>query len=117
MPGISLATTRTLAAVVVFTLASSARAVSAQDARFAAVADSILAWIQQGVFPSAAVAVAKDGRIIYERGFGLADRERGIAADENTSADGSFMLPVPRRIEANVCMNHGISAPAKKICT
>src|ERR1044071_4990964 len=34
--------------------------------------------------PSIAVAVAKDGRILWEQGFGWADRERRIAADEHT---------------------------------
>jgi hypothetical protein len=38
-----------------------------------------------------------------------------IAADENTSPDGSFMLPVPRRIDENVCMYQGITAPPKKM--
>jgi len=34
--------------------------------------------------PGLAVAVTRDGRIIYERGFGWADRERGLRATPNT---------------------------------
>jgi CubicO group peptidase (beta-lactamase class C family) len=56
----------------------------AQRADFQTVADSIQNYIRQGVFPSAAVAVAKDGRIVYEAGFGWADRERRMRADEHT---------------------------------
>ncbi len=32
-------------------------------------------------------------------------------------ADGSFMLPVPRRMPANEFKSHGSTAPPKKICT
>jgi CubicO group peptidase (beta-lactamase class C family) len=34
--------------------------------------------------PSLAIAVARDGKILWEQGFGWADRERRIAADEHT---------------------------------
>ena len=34
--------------------------------------------------PSISVAVAKDGKIIWERGFGWADREKRIPATEHT---------------------------------
>jgi len=33
---------------------------------------------------SIAVAVARDGKILWEQGFGWADREKRIAADEHT---------------------------------
>jgi CubicO group peptidase (beta-lactamase class C family) len=49
--------------------------------------DSVRALIRRAVaggLPSLAVAVAKDGRIIWEEGFGLADRERNIAAGPQT---------------------------------
>lgn len=39
--------------------------------------------IADGV-PSIAVAVAKDGRIVWEEGFGWADRERQVSANEHT---------------------------------
>ena len=57
---------------------------NAQQSAFQPVADSIEALIKRGAFPSAAVAVAKGSRIVYEAGFGLADRERGVRADANT---------------------------------
>ena len=56
----------------------------AQQPAFAQVADSIEAYVRRGVFPSAAVAVARNGRVVYEKGFGWADRERRIRADEHT---------------------------------
>ena len=34
--------------------------------------------------PGLAVAVTRDGKIIYERGFGWADRERGLRATPST---------------------------------
>lgn len=49
--------------------------------------DSARAIIRRAIdggLPSLAVAVAKDGRIIWEEGFGVADRERNIAAGPNT---------------------------------
>ncbi len=41
--------------------------------------------VADGEVPSMAVAVARDGEIIWEEGFGLADRERDIPASEHTS--------------------------------
>jgi CubicO group peptidase (beta-lactamase class C family) len=49
--------------------------------------DSVRTLIRRAIdggVPSIAVAVAKDGRIIWEEGFGWADRERRIAANEHT---------------------------------
>ena len=36
-------------------------------------------------------------------------------AELSTISDGSFMLPVPRRIAASVFISHGTTAPPKKI--
>jgi hypothetical protein len=36
--------------------------------------------VADGEVPSMAVAVARDGEIIWEEGFGLADRERNLPA-------------------------------------
>ena len=51
--------------------------------------DATRAHIEQlvadGEISSMAVAVARDGEIIWEEGFGLADRERDIPATEHTS--------------------------------
>lgn len=41
------------------------------------------ALVQRGV-PSVAVAVARDGQIVWEEGFGWADRENRVAATEHT---------------------------------
>ncbi len=49
--------------------------------------DSVRAVIRRAIdggLPSIAVAVAKDGRIIWEEGFGMANRERGIRAGPHT---------------------------------
>jgi CubicO group peptidase (beta-lactamase class C family) len=50
--------------------------------------DAIRARMEQlvveGEVPSMAVAVARDGEIIWEEGFGLADREKNIPATEHT---------------------------------
>jgi len=40
--------------------------------------------VADGKVPSMAVAVARDGKIIWEEGFGLADREKNIPATEHT---------------------------------
>src|SRR5688500_4434870 len=88
------------AATLVVTLASAApTAIRAQGAaqsapRSPATAtlradqfDSVRALIRRAIsggVPSLAVAVAKDGRIIWEEGFGVADRERNIAAGPHT---------------------------------
>src|SRR3712207_4301406 len=49
--------------------------------------DTVRAVIRRAVddgLPSIAVAVAKDGRIVWEEGFGMADRERGVPAGPHT---------------------------------
>lgn len=51
--------------------------------------DSVRATIRKqvdgGQVPSIAVAVARDGRIVWEQGFGWADRGRRVAATEHTT--------------------------------
>ena len=37
-------------------------------------------------------------------------------ADESIISDGSFMLPVPRKMPAMVFISHGMIAPPKNIC-
>ena len=51
---------------------------------FDAVRQSIRKQLVETQTPSIAVAVARDGKIIWEQGFGWADREKRIAADEHT---------------------------------
>ena len=40
--------------------------------------------VAKGEVPSLSVAVARDGKIIWEKGFGLADREKNIPATQHT---------------------------------
>jgi CubicO group peptidase (beta-lactamase class C family) len=63
------------------TLLLAPAAVHAQFARARARIDRAL--VEDGV-PSIAVAVAKDGRIVWEQGFGWADREARTVATEHT---------------------------------
>ncbi|MGH7482916.1 MAG: serine hydrolase domain-containing protein [Longimicrobiales bacterium] len=56
----------------------------AQDARFDSARARILRVLEEESLPSLAVAVAEDGRIVWEAGFGWADRERRIPATEHT---------------------------------
>jgi CubicO group peptidase (beta-lactamase class C family) len=52
--------------------------------RFDAARARIHAKIENDGVPSVAVAVAKDGRVLWEEGFGWADREQRVAADPHT---------------------------------
>ncbi|MEO8451051.1 MAG: serine hydrolase domain-containing protein [Gemmatimonadota bacterium] len=52
--------------------------------RMARARASILRFLDSTGVASVAVAVAKDGKIVYEEGFGWANRERQIRADPNT---------------------------------
>jgi CubicO group peptidase (beta-lactamase class C family) len=56
---------------------------SAAD-RFEPVREYIRSEMVQQSVPSVAVAVAREGHIVWEEGFGWADRERRIAATEHT---------------------------------
>ncbi|MBL8270003.1 serine hydrolase domain-containing protein [Steroidobacter sp.] len=51
---------------------------------FDGVRDFIRAGLVKESVPSIAVAVARDGKVIWEEGFGWADRERRIPATEHT---------------------------------
>src|SRR2546423_2868838 len=46
------------------------------DARFAGFDQLMTSFLQQHQLPGGALAVAKDGKIVYARGFGYADREK-----------------------------------------
>ena len=54
------------------------------DRRFAVIAEAIRQFMDEQRHPSVAVAVAKGGRIVWEGGFGWADRERRIPATPHT---------------------------------
>ena len=51
---------------------------------FNAIQKQIEQLVANGEVPSLSVAVARDGKIIWEKGFGLADREKNIPATEHT---------------------------------
>src|SRR5438034_2341809 len=51
---------------------------------FGAVRDLIRGRLVEQVVPSLAVAVARDGEILWEEGFGWADRENRVPATEHT---------------------------------
>jgi CubicO group peptidase (beta-lactamase class C family) len=55
------------------------------DTRFRAVRAHIAELVSAGNVPSMTVAVAKDGKIIWEEGFGLADVARRVPATPNTT--------------------------------
>lgn len=55
------------------------------EARFDGVRDVIRRTLSEANVPSIAVAVVQDGRIVFEEGFGLADRERGVQATAHTA--------------------------------
>lgn len=57
-----------------------------RDAAFAEAADAFVAETlgQFGTVPGLAVAVVRDGRTVYARGFGFADVEAGIAVTPDT---------------------------------
>ena len=57
---------------------------AAGDDPFEGVRQTILAEIEKGRLPSLAVAVARNGRVAWEEGFGWADLERHIPATHNT---------------------------------
>ncbi|MBL6852711.1 MAG: beta-lactamase family protein [Alphaproteobacteria bacterium] len=71
------------AVVVVALLLFQAPPAVARD-RFDGVRESIRTMLVERRVPSVAVAVAQHGRILWEEGFGLADRERNIPATANT---------------------------------
>ena len=54
------------------------------DDQFEPVRQRITKALAESNLPSIAVAVAKDGQIIWEQGFGLADRENRTPASEHT---------------------------------
>ena len=57
---------------------------SAQKDPWASVRDTIRAYLEQTNAPSVAVAVARGGRVVWEEGFGLANRETKTPATANT---------------------------------
>jgi CubicO group peptidase (beta-lactamase class C family) len=76
--------TRRLGPFVILCLAVTAAAPSVSDDRFESVRNLIRKQLTDEQLPSLAVAVAVDGKAIWEEGFGWADRENRIPATEHT---------------------------------
>ena len=77
--------------------------------------------VADGEIPSMAVAVARDGEIIWEEGFGLADRENNVPATEHTpyplasiskplTATGLMILVERGLINLDAPVNHYLGA-------
>ena len=73
-----------LLAIVVTACKASPTPIPAETDSFDAVRAHIKRLVAEGEVPSMAVAVARDGQIIWEEGFGLTDREKNIPATERT---------------------------------
>ena len=56
----------------------------AEESPFAKIRQEIEKELQENNVPSLAVAVIKDGKILWEEGFGWASREQKIRATEQT---------------------------------
>ncbi len=74
---------RFLFALVMALAAAVPAAAQTPDPRFRAVRARIDSMIAEGT-PSITVAVARDGKVLWEEGFGWANRERGVAATPRT---------------------------------
>ena len=61
------------------------KAVVSTPARFSAIEEEIRACVTKGEFPSLAIGVVQDGKIIWAETFGWADRERRVAATPQTA--------------------------------
>ena len=68
----------------VLAIAGASGATAAAADRFDDLRQQIRTVLVEESIPSMAVAVAKDGEILWQEGFGWADRERRIAATEHT---------------------------------
>ena len=71
---------RTLAILLLFSL----RLACQPPAEFAAAGAQIQRVVESGAVPGIAVAVTRHGRLVWEQGFGWADRERRIPATAET---------------------------------
>ncbi len=74
---------RVVLLLVLFTVVSTGCGAPEKDP-FAAVRAQIEQLVAEGTDPSLAVAVARNGEILWEEGFGYANREQNIPATEHT---------------------------------
>ena len=70
--------------LLALSLCAAGNVAHAAEDRFDPVRERIRQQLEEKSIPSLTVAVAKDGKIVWEEGFGWADRERRIPADANT---------------------------------
>jgi len=67
----------------------------AHDPRLEEIREFVIDEIAGGSVPSLSLAVALDGRVVWEEAFGLADVERGVPATPNTLyRSGSIAKPI-----------------------
>jgi len=81
---LSLKRSALLLGLAAYLAISSAAIAEESTDKFAPIREKIASAIKDDNIPSIAVAVAKDGKIIWEEGFGLADRENRTPATEHT---------------------------------
>jgi CubicO group peptidase (beta-lactamase class C family) len=74
-----------LGAVLAVAVLAAALALPAQPDRFEPVRERIREVLREQPVPSIAVAVAQDGKMVWEEGFGWADRENRIPATAHTT--------------------------------
>ena len=92
--------------------------------------DDLRQWIQaqlvRGDVPSLSVAVARDGQILWEEGFGWADRERQVRATPHTryslasiskpmTATGLMVLVEEGRVDLDRPVNEYLGHPALRV--
>ena len=92
--------------------------------------DDLRQWIQaqlvRGDVPSLSVAVARDGQILWEEGFGWADRERQVRATPHTryslasiskpmTATGLMVLVEEGRVDLDRPVNEYLGHPALRL--
>ncbi len=65
-------------------LAASNQLFGADDSRFDGIRDTVKQHLLNDNVPSVSIAVAKDGKIIWEEAFGYANKEKKIAATPDT---------------------------------
>jgi CubicO group peptidase (beta-lactamase class C family) len=70
---------------------------------FSSVREMIRARLVSRSIPSLAVAVARDGKILWEEGFGWADRENRVPATEHTTYSlASISKPITAKVHVDL---------------
>ena len=80
----SAASAATRAVCLILVCAMGCQAPTTEADLLAGVQTHIEQLVAEGEVPSIAIAVARDGKILWEQGFGLADRQRRLPATEHT---------------------------------